>query len=77
MRTTVTLPPRVHARARKLAAQRGVSMSTVIAELTIRGLAQLDEPVHVEIDPSTALPVLRVGRRVTSAQVAALIDDDA
>lgn len=77
MRTTVNLPPKVHARAIELAKQRGISMSAVLSELTIRGLAQLDEPVQVTTNPVTGLPILEVGRRVTSAEVTDLIDEDA
>lgn len=75
MRTTVTLPPATHRRVRELAAARGSSVSAVIAELTARGLAQLDEPVVLSVDPRTELPVLSVGRRITSAEVAEVIDE--
>jgi len=76
MRTTVELPPSVHRRARELASQRGVSLSTVVAELATRGLAQLNEPVTLSTDERTGLPVLSLGRPVTSADVAALLDDE-
>jgi hypothetical protein len=68
MRTTVDLPPAVHRRARELAAQRGVSLSTVLADLTVRGLAQLDSPVKLITDRLTGLPVLALGRKVTLTQ---------
>jgi hypothetical protein len=68
MRTTVDLPPAVHRRARELAAQRGVSLSTVLADLTVRGLAQLDAPVKLSTDRLTGLPVLTLGRKVTATQ---------
>jgi hypothetical protein len=48
----------------------------VIAELTIRGLSQLDEPVVVGTDPRSGFPVISVGRRVTSEQVAAALDEE-
>lgn len=75
MRTTVDLPPAVHRRARQLAERRGSSLSAVIAELTARGLSQLDEPLAITIDDVSGFPVIRVGRRVTSAEVAAALDD--
>lgn len=53
MRTTVDLPPAVRRRAEELAASRGQSLSAKIAELTIRGLGELDEPWKVR---SSALP---------------------
>lgn len=71
MRTTVDLPPAVHRRARELAAQRGVSLSTVLADLTVRGLAQLDAPVKLATDRVTGLPILSLGRRMPAAQAGA------
>lgn len=68
MRTTVDLPPAVHRRARELAAQRGVSLSAVLADLTVRGLAQLDAPVKLTTDTLTGFPILTLGRKVTAAQ---------
>ncbi|WP_147919105.1 hypothetical protein [Ruania zhangjianzhongii] len=76
MRTTVNLPPAVHRRAREIAEQRGQPLSTVLADLTLRGLAQLDAPVELDIDDRTGLPVLSIGRRVTDAEVAEILDDE-
>ena len=76
MRTTVDLPSNVHERARKLAAERGVSMSAMIAELAARGLSTLAVPPHLDRDPESGLPVIRLGRRVTDEDVAAALDDD-
>ncbi|MFT4215934.1 MAG: hypothetical protein QM619_01945 [Micropruina sp.] len=76
MRTTVDLPSAVHRRARELAARRGQSLSSVIADLTVRGLAQLDDPVTLQTDSRTGLPVLSLGRAVTSADVAEVLDDE-
>jgi hypothetical protein len=76
MRTTVDLPPAVHHRARELAQERGESLSAVIAELTVRGLAQLDEPVIVKTDERSGLPVLSIGRRISADEVADLLDDE-
>lgn len=76
MRTTVDLPPAVHRRARELARRRGQSLSAVLADLTVRGLAQVDEPVTLTTDARTGLPVLSLGRRVTSTEVAELLEED-
>lgn len=76
MRTTIDLPAAVHRRARELAAQRGQSLSAVLADLTVRGLAQLDDPVALSTDARTGLPVLSLGRRVTETEVAAFLDDE-
>lgn len=76
MRTTVDLPPAVHQRARELALARGQSLSSVIGELTARGLSQIDEPVVVRMDAVSGFPVISVGRRVTSEDVCASLDDE-
>jgi hypothetical protein len=76
MRTTVDLPPEVHERAKRLAAERHESLSATLAELTVRGLASLGEEASIGTDAVTGLPVLRLGRRVTSADVAEALDDE-
>ena len=76
MRTTVDLPPSVHRRAREIAGERGLSLSAVIADLAVRGLAQLDSDVVLESDARTGWPVLSIGRRITSEQVLAALDDE-
>ncbi|MDE3203073.1 MAG: hypothetical protein KGQ66_02495 [Acidobacteriota bacterium] len=76
MRTTVNLPPGVHRRALELAKLRHQSLSTVIADLAVRGLATLDEPVELRTDPTTGFPVITFGRRVTAAEVADALDDE-
>ena len=76
VRTTVDLPPAVHRRARALAAARGQSLSAVLAELTVRGLGQLDEPVVLRTDERSGFPVISIGRRVTSEDVAAALDEE-
>lgn len=76
MRTTVDLPPAVHRRARDLAQQRHQSLSAVVADLTIRGLATLGEPVTVASDPTSGFPVISIGRSVTSADVSDALDDE-
>lgn len=76
MRAAVDLPPSVHRRVRELAAQRGQSQSAVIAELTVRGLAQLDTPVELSVDPRNGMPTFSLGRRVTSADVADVLADE-
>lgn len=76
MRTTVDLPPAVHRRATELAKRRGESLSAVIADLTVRGFAQIDEPVTLRTDRRSGLPVLSIGRRITADEVAATLDDE-
>lgn len=76
MRTTVDLPPAVHRRAAELAKTRGMSLSAMLAELTARGLSQFEEPLVVRVDAATGFPVVSVGRRVTSEDVAGMLDDE-
>ena len=76
MRTTVDLPPAVHRRASELAKRRGQSLSATLADLAARGLGQLDEPVVVGVDPVSGFPVISVGRRITSDDVAEALDED-
>ncbi|MGO1317167.1 MAG: hypothetical protein ACTMIR_09050 [Cellulomonadaceae bacterium] len=76
MRTTVELPPAVHRRARELADRRGQSLSAVIADLTMRGLAQLDAPVDLRVDDASGFPTISIGRKITSEDVARTIEDE-
>ena len=76
MRTTVDLPPAVHRRAQALAESRHQSLSATVADLTVRGLAALGQPVELTTDPVSGLPVISLGRPVTGAEVAATLDDE-
>ncbi len=76
MRTTVDLPPAVHRRALEIAKRSGRSLSAVVADLAVRGLGQLDEPVVIGTDERSGFPVITIGRRVTSEQVAAALDEE-
>lgn len=60
----------------QLAKRRGQSLSSVIAELATRGLSRLDEPLVVTTDPQSGFPVVSLGRRITSADVAEALDDE-
>ena len=76
MRTTVDLPPALHRRVTALAQARGQSLSATLAELAARGLNQLKEPLAVSVDERSGFPVLQVGRRITSDDVATALDDE-
>lgn len=76
MRTTVDLPAAIRQRAAALAKQRGESLSGILAELTARGLSQLDEPLQINTDPRSGFPVVSIGRRITSQDVAEALDDE-
>jgi hypothetical protein len=48
----------------------------VVADLALRGLATLGEPLEVNTDPTSGFPVITLGRRITSAEVADTLDDE-
>lgn len=76
MRTTVDLPPSVHRRAQELARSRHQSLSSVVADLTARGLASIGEPIEIATDDVSGLPTISVGRPITSRDVADALDDE-
>ena len=76
MRTTVDLPPTIHRRALELAREQGRSLSSVVAELTALGLARIGAPSSISADEISGLPVISIGRTLTSEDVAALLDDE-
>ncbi|WP_228266556.1 hypothetical protein [Ornithinimicrobium ciconiae] len=47
-----------------------------MAELTTRGLAQLDAPAVLTLDELTGLPVLSIGRPISTDEVAEILDDE-
>jgi predicted transcriptional regulator len=76
MRTTVDLPPELHERARQIARERRQSLSAVLTDLTLRGLASYDEPAVVRTDPVSGLPSVALGRRVTAVEVDEALDEE-
>lgn len=76
MRTTVDLPPSVRRRAQEIARREDRSLSAVVADLTMKGLAQIDDPVVLSIDRHSGLPVLSLGRTLTTREVADLLDEE-
>jgi len=66
----------VHRRARELAQERHQSLSSVVADLAVRGLATIGEPLELTVDPTSGFPVVTLGRRITSADVADALDDE-
>ena len=77
MRTTVDLPEAVHRRAVQLAASRRQSLSSLIAEMTIRGMAFSGEPVVISRSEHSGFPTISLARSVvTSDDVADALDDE-
>jgi hypothetical protein len=74
VRTTIDLPPDVHEAARALAHERHQSLSATVVELLRRALGD-EGRIEVTTDEHTGLPVVRVGRIVTSADVRAVDDE--
>jgi hypothetical protein len=78
MRTTIEIPDVIHARAKALAHDRGMSLSATLGEIVIdyfvphHGQSQPE----AETSPVTGLPVRHVGRVLTSEDVASLWDDE-
>lgn len=76
VRTTVDLPAEVHQRAKQIARERRQSLSAVLTDLTLRGLASYDEPVVVRTDPVSGLPSVALGRRLTAGDVDEALDEE-
>lgn len=51
-------------------------LSGVPPELTTGGVAHLEEPLRLRLDPTTGPPVLFLGRTVTAAEVADALADE-
>jgi hypothetical protein len=84
MRTTIDLPPDLHAIAASLARHSGRSLSQTVADLLRRALGMdgVDAPSRVaeprsrfRISPVTGLPTVRSPRPVTPEDVKALEDE--
>jgi Arc/MetJ family transcription regulator len=74
MRTTVDLPADLHAQAMAIARDTHRTLSETIAFLMRRGLGESRETELVH-SAATGLPVVRLGRMITSEDVRALEDD--
>lgn len=72
MRTTVDLPDDIHHLARQLAHETNRSMSDVVVDLIRRGLRRSDDTPGVS---QRGMPLISVGRPVTSSDVLTLDDE--
>jgi Arc/MetJ family transcription regulator len=75
MRTTVDIPDDLHAQAVAIARDTHQTLSQTVARLIRRGLSS-GSPGKVELSDRTGLPVVHVGRTITSEDVRRLEDDD-
>jgi predicted transcriptional regulator len=69
MRTTITLPDDLHDAVAGIARDRHQSLSEAVSDLLRQALMPGERPFLVTTDPRTGLPVIHVGRPVTSEDV--------
>jgi len=75
MRTTIDLPDDLHAQAVAIARDSHQSLSQTVASLIRRGLGS-GPPGEVVTSERTGLPVVHLGRTITTEDVRQLEDDD-
>jgi hypothetical protein len=73
MRTTIDLPDDLHDLARQLAHENNQSMSEVVVALARAGLRPFTPTT--ETTSKRGLPIVRVGRPITSEDVRSLDDE--
>ncbi|MFE0025917.1 antitoxin [Amycolatopsis sp. NPDC059021] len=74
MRTTVDLPDDLHRQALSIARDTSRSLSEIVAELMRRGLGQ-GRPSETSRSSKTGLPVVSLGKVITTEDVRSLEDD--
>jgi len=77
MRTTIDLPTAKHRQLRAIAAKRAISLGQLVAELTDVALGinpTNDAETTLERSPVTGFLTLKLGRPISSEEVAALMD---
>lgn len=74
MRTTVDLPAELHAQVAAIARDTHRTLSETVAFLMRRGLSA-GGAAEMARSPVTGLPVVRLGRMITTEDVRALEDD--
>jgi Arc/MetJ family transcription regulator len=74
MRTTVDLPDDLHARVMAIARDTHRTLSETVAFLMRRGLGE-SRTAELTHSAATGLPVVRLGRMITSEDVRALEDE--
>ncbi|MPZ28841.1 MAG: antitoxin [Micromonosporaceae bacterium] len=75
MRTTIDLPEDLHRQALAIARDTSHTLSETVADLIRRGLGSAHPPATSRSD-RTGLPVVRLGRVITSEDVRSLDDDE-
>lgn len=75
VRTTVDIPDDLHAQAVAIARDTHQTLSQTVARLIRRGLSS-DSMGQIATSDRTGLPVLHLGKTITSEDVRRLEDDD-
>ncbi len=75
MRTTIDLPEDLHQQALSIARDTRRTLSETVADLMRRGLGQ-GRSVEITLSESTGLPVVRLGKVITTEDVRSLEDDE-
>ena len=75
MRTTVDLPEDLYATAVAISRDTHRTLSETVADLMRRGLGQ-GQDAEVTTSARTGLPVVHLGRTITTEDVRALEDDE-
>jgi hypothetical protein len=76
MRTTIDLPEDLYRQAKAIAGDMSWTLSQSVAWLMRRGLKTEPPSEAFEISEVTGLPVIHVGRIITSEDVRALEDNE-
>jgi predicted transcriptional regulator len=74
MRTTIDLPEDLHRQAKAIARDTERTFSETVVDLVRRGLER-DVDASVVVSERTGLPLVSIGRVITSEDVRALDDD--
>ncbi|MEY7974299.1 antitoxin [Saccharomonospora xinjiangensis] len=74
MRTTIDLPDDLHRQAQSIARDSSRTLSEIVAELMRRGLGQ-GKPAETTRSSRTGLPVVSLGRVITTEDVRSLEDE--
>ena len=75
VRTTIDLPDDLHRQALAIARDTHRTLSQTVADLISRGLG-IGSAAAISTDPRTGLPLVSVGRIVTSEDVRSLEDEE-